>query len=70
MGSGNLFAGVIADSTGVRGSLDLSSQINKHVALVAQGWLGKEWEETDTSFGAIGGVKIRWCRNKGGADGR
>ena len=58
--SGALLASVVADSSRVRGGLDLSARISEHVSAVAGGWVERELNNAKTSFGIMGRVRIKW----------
>tara|TARA_Y100000034_G_scaffold112845_1_gene147214 strand:+ start:4311 stop:4514 length:204 start_codon:yes stop_codon:yes gene_type:complete len=59
VGSGSLLASVSLDNSSARGSLGLDARITESVSAVADGWLGKKWDD-EMDFGVMAGVRIKW----------
>jgi len=59
VGSGSLLATVGLDNSSARGNLSFDARIAESVAVVADGWIGKKWND-EMDFGVMGGVRITW----------
>ena len=60
VGSGSLLASVGLDDAGIRGNLGIDARITESISAVADGWIERGWNNPKTSFGVMGGVRIKW----------